>query len=283
MKPGTILRIISLLVILFLAACEQQAALTSTVTATASSTSTLTSTSTLPPPTETITPVPSPTLFPLPPIDAAVVSCSDRRPAADDLLPIVTEAFGLSRYYVPPDLVSLGHYLPGRVTLPELQLRKDAAEALKKLVEAMQSAGLAPTVLSAYRSYNEQVVVRQDWETRDPANAALVSALPGHSEHQLGTVVDFGSPELPGLTGDTVDKFSPLFVQTGEGSWLAEHAHEYGFTMTNPPEAQPWTGLIYEPWHFRYVGIELANYLHDSGYFLTEYLFQVRPGLPCVP
>ncbi|MFA5874033.1 MAG: D-alanyl-D-alanine carboxypeptidase family protein [Anaerolineales bacterium] len=65
--------------------------------------------------------------------------------------------------------------------------------------------------------------------------------------------------------------------------WLTTHAHEYGFTMTNPPEAQLWTGLTYEPWHYRYVGVDLATYLHGSGYFLTEYLFQVRLGLPCMP
>ena len=121
------------------------------------------------------------------------------------------------------------------------------------------------------------------WQVEDPAHASQVSALPGHSEHQLGTAVDFGSPELPDLTGDPTMRFSPLFSQTSEGLWLTAHAHEYGFTLTNPPDAQPWTGLIYEPWHYRYVGVDLATYLHESGYFLTEYLFQVRPGLPCMP
>jgi zinc D-Ala-D-Ala carboxypeptidase len=274
-----------LLSILFLAACQSQPALPFTETPTASATASASPTSTLtpPPPTETLPSIPTPTLFILPTVDAPAGPCNDRRPAADDLLPVVTAAFGLSRYYVPPDLIGLGNYLPGRVTLPDQQLRRDAAEAVTGLIKAMQADGLAPTILSAYRSYNEQAIVHEDWKIRDPANADLVSAQPGHSEHQLGTVVDFGSPELPDLTGDTTDKFSPLFARTKEGMWLAAHAHEYGFTLTNPPAAQPWTGLIYEPWHYRYVGVEMATYLHESGYFLAEFLFKVRPALPCVP
>ena len=65
--------------------------------------------------------------------------------------------------------------------------------------------------------------------------------------------------------------------------WLASHAYAYGFTLTNPPEAQPWTDLTYETWHYRCVGVDLATYLHGSGYFLTETLFQVLPELPCMP
>jgi len=274
-----------LLAMIFLAACQPQAALTATLTATVSPLATATPTAI--PPTLTVTPslVPSPipTLFPLPTSDAPVIPCDERHPADDDWLAVVTAAFGLAPDYVPGDLVRLDGYMSGYVAEPDMLLRREAAEALGKMVSAMKAEGLAPTVLSSYRSYFEQAVARHKWEVEDPANASQVSALPGHSEHQLGAVVDFGSPELPGLTGDPAMRFSPLFAQTSEGLWLAAHAHEYGFTLTNPPEAQPWTGLTYEPWHYRYVGVDLATYLHVSGYFLTEYLFQVRPGLPCLP
>ncbi len=93
-------------------------------------------------------------------------------------------------------------------------LRQEAAKALGMMVKVMLADGLAPTVLSSYRSYFEQAVAHQRWVVEDPANADLISALPGHSEHQLGTVVDFGSPEMPALTGSNTDKFSPLFAQT---------------------------------------------------------------------
>jgi D-alanyl-D-alanine carboxypeptidase len=268
-----------LLITIILAACQPQAAvvLTSTPKPTVTATATVLPTET---PTATPSPVPSPTLYPLTTLDAILVPCDERRPA-DDLFVIVNATFGLDPNYIPGDLVKLGGYVSGYVTLPDLLLRREAAGALGRLVAAMQADDLTPIVLSAYRSYYYQIVVYQKWQKQDPAFASQVSAEPGHSEHQLGTVVDFGSYELPSLTGDPAIKFSPLFAQTGEGLWLAEHAHEYGFTMTNPPEAEPWTGLIYEPWHYRYVGVDLATYLHESGDFLIRYLFQVRPGLPC--
>jgi zinc D-Ala-D-Ala carboxypeptidase len=225
----------------------------------------------------------SPTFFPLLKSEEPVSTCDDRHPADNDLFAIVTASFGLAPDYIPGDLVRLANYLPGIVSLPDNLMRREAAEALAGMVGDMRVEGLAPTVLSSYRSFVEQDVAHRLSEVEDPANASQVSAIPGHSEHQLGTVVDFGSPELLRLTGDPGVKFSPLFGQTSEGKWLKIHAHEYGFTLTNPPEAQPWTGLSYEPWHYRYVGIALATYLYQSGYFLTEYLFQVRPGLPCIP
>jgi D-alanyl-D-alanine carboxypeptidase len=181
------------------------------------------------------------------------------------------------------DLVKLGNFLPGRVTLPDMLLRLPAAQALGKLVKAMLADGLAPTVLSSYRSYFDQAVAHNHWVVDDPANANEISAQPGHSEHQLGTAVDFGSPEIPALTGTTTDPFSPLFDRTSEGQWLAQHAFEYGVSMSSPPGAETLTGLAYEPWHYRYVGVEMAVYLHASGYYLNELLLKVRPVMPCLP
>lgn len=263
-----------------MAACQPQAAVVLTVTTVPTATATATVNPTK---TETPSPIPSatPTLFPLPTLDATLAPCEARNPGSD-LYVIVNATFGLGSGYVPPGLVELGDYVPGYVSLPNLQLRREAAEALGQLVTAMQADGLAPTVLSAYRSYTDQYVSHQRWLAQDPAIADQVSAEPGYSEHQLGTVVDFGSPGLASLTGDPSVKFSPLFAQTAEGAWLTDHAHEYGFTLTNLPEAEPWTGLTYEPWHYRYVGTDLATYLYISGDFLIRYLFQVRSGLPCL-
>jgi zinc D-Ala-D-Ala carboxypeptidase len=274
--------------LVLLAACQSQAALTLTPTASASpsptANPTVTSTPTLTP-SPSPSPTPAPSLFALPSLDpqAALASCDQRRPAANDLYAEVSDNYGLDPNYVPGDLVKLGNYLPGRVTLPDMLLRQPAAQALGKMVKAMLADGLAPTVLSSYRSYFDQAVAHNRWVVSDPANANDVSALPGHSEHQLGTVVDFGSPEMPALTGSTTDPFSPLFDQTGEGQWLAQHAFEYGFSMSSPLGAERLTGLAYEPWHYRYVGVEMATYLHASGYYLDEYLLQARPMQPCTP
>jgi D-alanyl-D-alanine carboxypeptidase len=278
---------IPLIVMIFLAACQSQAASTPTATMTASPSATYTSTFLPPTPTITTSPVPSPlpspTLFPLPTPDGLIVACDQRRPSDDDWFAVVTAAFGLAHNYAPGDLVQLDRYVSGYVAMPDLLLRREAAESMGKMVAAMKAAGLAPTVLSAYRDYTEQYIAYQHWLAEDPAHASQVSALPGHSEHQLGAAVDFGSPELPALTGDPTAKFSPLFAQTGEGQWLAAHAHKYGFTLSNPPDAQPWTGLTYEPWHYRYVAVDMATYLRASGSFLTKIILQAYTGLPCLP
>lgn len=270
--PITIL--ISFLTIILLAACQSQAAVphmpaTSAPPVTTAS-ETLINTPTIPP-SPTSSPSPfltlSPTLYPLPTQDTAAtpVPCDQRRPAADDLLAEVTANYGLDPSYVPGDLVKLGDYLPARVTLPDMLLRQEASKALGRMTKVMLADGLAPTVLSSYRSYFEQAVAHQKWVVEDPANADQISALPGHSEHQLGTAVDFGSPEMTALTGSSTDKLSPLFAQTSEGRWLAEHAFEYGYSMSSPQGAEALTGLVYEPWHYRYVGVDLASYLHASG------------------
>ena len=184
---------------------------------------------------------------------------------------------------MPGDLVKLGFYLPGRVSLPDNRLRQPAAQALGKMVKVMLADGLAPTVLSSYRSYFDQAVAHQRWVVDDPAHANEISAMPSHSEHQLGMAVDFGSHEIPALTGSKTDPFSPLFEQTSEGKWLAKHAFEYGFSLSSPQGALVLTGLAYEPWHYRYVRVEMATYLQASGSYLDAYLLKVRPVMPCLP
>ncbi len=288
MTPRFVRGGISILLIIFLAACQSQAAPALTPMATANPSTTVSLTATSTPtlmPSATPSPTSVPTLFLLPTLapNTPPVACDKRRPAIDDLFAVVTANYGLDPNYVPGDLVRLGDYLPGRVSLPDMLLRQAAAQALGKMVKVMLVDGLAPTVLSAYRSYFEQAVAHQRWVVDDPTNANEISALPGHSEHQLGMAVDFGSPEMPALTGNTTDPFSPLFAGTSEGYWLEQHAFDYGFSMSSPLGAEALTGLAYEPWHYRYVGVEMATYLHASGYFLDEYLLKVRPGIPCLP
>ena len=190
----------------------------------------------------------------------------------------------MSEDYVPPDLVRLDEYLPYPVVRSEkVRVRLPAVESLVKMVKAMQAAGLKPIVRSGYRSYTDQVIAREKWEEQYPDRADYVSALPGHSEHQLGLAVDFGSPELAGIVGDPEIEYHTDFKKTSEGLWLAEHAYEYGFTMSYPVDALTLTGMYYEPWHFRYVGMDLAAYLHDTDQFLTQYLMQTRATQPCTP
>lgn len=246
-------------------------------------------------PTATSTPLPSPTASPVPtatpapsatPIPTATpdrtIACSLRLPY-DDLLTIVTLTYGLSRDYAPADLTPLAGYLPVDVTLGyPTELRRVAAGPLAAMIDEMLAAGLHPQIISGYRSYSAQAIARQKWEEKEPERASILSAPPGFSEHQLGTVVDFGSPELAEIVGQEDIEFHTWFYKTSEGAWLLENAHRFGFTLSYPFEATEVTGFFYEPWHYRYVGEEVATRLKKMGTSLTQYQLATEPP-PCVP
>ena len=242
-----------------------------------------------PPPTATATPTatptvgptltPSPTPSPTPNRD---IPCSERR-ADDGLLTVVTLTYGLSRDFEPRGLVPLAGYLPDDVTLgyPN-ELRHVAVGPLVRMIADMQAAGLQPFVISGYRSYSAQAIARQKWAEAEPERVNILSAPPGFSEHQLGTVVDFGSPELPEIVGQEDVEFHTYFYKTSEGLWLADNAHKYGYTLSYPFEAIETTGFFWEPWHYRYVGVEMATFLHEQGISLTEHQLATEPP-PCLP
>jgi len=83
----------------------------------------------------------------------------------------------------------------------------------------------------------------------DPTITNEISAIPGHSQFQFGTAVNFGSPEIPALTGGSTDPFSTLFNQTSERKWLTQLAFKYWFSMSSLKGALRLTGLAYEPWN----------------------------------
>ena len=234
-------------------------------------------------PTQTASATPRPTHTPtITPTMTPIGLCSERIPA-DDLLTIVTLTFQLSRNYEPADLVPLNGSFGDEITLGyPTQVRQVILQPLVEMVTAMEAAGLQPLLISGYRSYAQQAIAYQKWVERNPETAAILSAPPGFSEHQLGTTVDFSSPELPLIVGEEDIQFHTYFYQTSEGQWLAENAHLYGFTLSYPRQAFAFTGFYYEPWHFRYVGHELATSLRETDLSLTEYLLSQNPE-PCIP
>ena len=222
-------------------------------------------------------PLPSPTATFQP-----LADCAERIPA-DDLLTLVSLEYGLSREYEPADLVPLADYLPQSITLGyPTEIRQIIAEPLQNMINKMQAAGLRPTIISGYRSYAAQSIAWNKWLTLEPERASILSAPPGHSEHQLGTTVDFGSPELAVIVGQEDIEFHTYFYQTSEGMWLEDRAHEFGFVLSYPRDAFELTGFYYEPWHYRYVGPELAGQLKGDNLTLTEYLLNNQP-VPCLP
>jgi D-alanyl-D-alanine carboxypeptidase len=154
-------------------------------------------------------------------------------------------------------------------------IRRVALTDLRALVRASRKAGVRLAVESAYRSYATQVWTFAHWVRVGGAGAALESsARPGHSEHQLGTTIDFrsvggGSPWLYRDWG-----------RTPEGRWLARNAWKYGFVMSYPMGKSAVTCYIYEPWHYRYVGRDLAIEVHDSGRTLRQVLWALPTSTP---
>ncbi len=250
-----------------------------------SPTSSPSATHTPPPPPATPTPRATSTATATPPFTPTPTpggNCHERIPS-DDLFTIVTQTYGLSRDYAPQDLVPLADYLPQSVTmgLPN-EVRAVIIEPLTRMINDMIAAALRPTIISGYRSYSAQSIAYNKWASQYPDHVNIISAPPGFSEHQLGTVIDFGSPELPDIVDDPEIEFHTYFYRTSEGQWLRANAHKYGFTLSYPREAFELTGFYYEPWHYRYVGVELATYLYENEQFLAEYLLARQPQ-PCIP
>lgn len=162
--------------------------------------------------------------------------------APADQLVLVDKKTSLANDYEPKDLVLLKNYsLP--LNRSDLKFRKAYVPALQTLSKAAKKAGLNLVFSSAYRSWIYQRDLFTSYVQKDGvATADRYSARAGHSQHQLGTVVDFGS-------------ITPEFADTPEGKWMAEHAGEYGLSMSYPNGGEAVTGYQYEPWHFRYLGV----------------------------
>lgn len=162
--------------------------------------------------------------------------------------------------YEPEDLV----VLPTEYSRENKRVRREVAEALALMYHAAQADGVKILVHSAYRSYDTQYGLFYRYaETTGVLAAERYSARPGQSEHQLGTAVDFGG---------TSKDYSSAFFNTAQGTWLFNNAHKFGFALSYPKDSEAITGYIYEPWHYRYVGVDLAVEWKDSGQTLIEFL-----------
>jgi len=180
-----------------------------------------------------------------------------------DLGVLVDRSRSLPSDYVPTDLVPLQDY--GIPTLGSETLRRDAAEHLGHLVESAAAEGEELVVASAYRSYHDQQLSHERLMSVFGAEAHRMSATPGHSQHQLGTAVDFTNAAAG------FQLWVP-FAQTGAYLWLEHHAWEYGFVLAYSRGEEEQTGYEWEPWHYRYVGVENAERLQKSELGLQEFL-----------
>lgn len=180
-------------------------------------------------------------------------------------------------------LVSFDHPLPEGFAVPELtQLRNGHAvdsrayPALQRMMDGCRAAGLQPLICSSYRTQADQAQLYQrevqSWLDRGydraeaEGQAALWVARPGTSEHQTGLAVDIVDTSYQALDQGQEN--------TAVQRWLMAHCAEYGFILRYPVEKSALTGVNYEPWHYRYVGVEAAREIMGGGLCLEEYLTQ---------
>jgi D-alanyl-D-alanine carboxypeptidase len=183
-------------------------------------------------------------------------------------LTLLDPTFRLAPTYVPPDLDSVEEAGFEHGTL---LLRSLAIPDLAALREAAGDAGHPIDVLAAYRSYRiQRDLFERRTETLGPAGAAGRTARAGHSEHQLGTTLDF----KPLGAADVTQGFG----STPTGRWLAANAYRFGFIESYPAGRTAVTCYAYEPWHFRYVGRAEAAAVHASGLTLREFLWRQEHG-----
>lgn len=138
------------------------------------------------------------------------------------------------------------------------QLRDEAATALESLLKAGRKDGHALTMLSAYRSYERQQALFNQYKARYGIEyTTRISTPPGTSEHQLGLAADLG------LANSSCD-LKACFGETAGGKWLAENAQRFGYIIRYPAGGEKITGYKYEPWHLRYIGVEHAQAMKSS-------------------
>ena len=157
------------------------------------------------------------------------------------------------------------------------QVDSRCADALKAMLADCKAAGLTPYICSAYRTWDDQVYLfdkkvksftDKGYSEEDAkVLAAKETAVPGTSEHQLGLAVDILCTSRPWLDEGQ--------AQTETQKWLMANCHKYGFILRYPKGTTPITGIIYEPWHYRYVGVEIATEIMTRGITLEEYLGKI--------
>lgn len=152
---------------------------------------------------------------------------------------------------------------------------------LQEMLDDCRAEGLSPVICSAYRSRERQQDLFQK-KVNDYLNigysdfqaefeAAQVVARPGYSEHQLGLAMD-----IVDLNNQILDESQE---QTAVQQWLMEHSWEYGFIMRYPPDKSEFTGIIYEPWHYRYVGREAAQIIYEQNFCLEEFIALLKTNV----
>lgn len=159
--------------------------------------------------------------------------------------------------YIPNDLVIVDSKYSENLQY----LRKIANDAFLKMCVEAERNGYYIKAVSTYRSYNYQDKLYNNYcKEKGIEYADMCSARAGHSEHQTGLAVDISDISL------NYDDFG----NTKEFKWIKDNAHKFGFILRYPDNKTHITGFKYEPWHYRYVGIDIATYIYENNLTLEE-------------
>lgn len=163
--------------------------------------------------------------------------------------------------YIPENL----QIVSSKYSSKTVKLVSYAKEAFEELATAAENENYTINAMSSYRDYAYQNTLYNNYAKKDGYdNADTYSARPGYSEHQTGLAVDI----------DNKKEYFTNFEKTKEYEWMQNNAYKYGFILRFPKDKVLETGYEYESWHYRYVGKEIAKYIHDNNMCYEEYYAQ---------
>ena len=171
---------------------------------------------------------------------------------------LVNKYYYLDKDYIPLNLQDISK----KYALNNMKLVNVAKDAFEEMAKDASNEKLKIIAMSTYRSYDYQVNLYNKYvKTDGKEKADTYSGRPGYSEHQTGLVVDVYN----GKTNYT------NFESTKEFDWMDKYAHEYGFILRFPKDKVDETGYVYESWHYRYVGKDIAKYIKEHNISFEEY------------
>ncbi len=174
------------------------------------------------------------------------------------LLVICNKYYQLPSDFTPENLTNVpeGYFVADGKSY---QLKQNALDAFIAMSNAAKKEGLSLRIISAYRTNSYQANLYQKYKNNNGQKAAdRFSARPGHSEHETGLAID-------------INDVAQAFENTQEFTWLGKHAHEYGYVLRYPAGKENVTGYMYEPWHYRFLGVETATQLKNLGVTYDAY------------
>ena len=171
------------------------------------------------------------------------------------ILTLVNKYNYVKNDYAPKDLINVNG----------IMINKEAYESFINMQNDIKKEGLNIRIISSYRSYNYQEKLYNNYlkyETRSIVDA--YSARPGYSEHHTGLAIDI----------DNIKLDYNKFYLTEEFNWMKDNSYKYGFILRYPKDKENITGYSYEPWHYRYVGIDVASYIYKHNITFEEYYYE---------